>query len=68
MKKVKWDKNGPYAYCGIAKHAETNQYMIIYHDITNIEVMGINLAAPFDGYSFSRKGMPRNRRFELVEK
>jgi hypothetical protein len=67
MKKMKWDKDGPYRYSGLAKHAETNQWMVIYRDGTDIDRTGINLVAPFDPKGYSMKGMPRNRGFDLIE-
>ena len=63
MKKVTWNKNGALAFAGFARDAKTGEQVLLYRDAR----LGL-LATPFkDTDEFPQAGMPRNRRFDLVE-
>jgi hypothetical protein len=63
MRKIKWDKDGEYRFLGLGKHGVTGETLLLCNSMGPVV-----LVFPFlDVGSISRKGMPRNRRFDFVE-
>jgi hypothetical protein len=59
--KIKWKKDGDYLFIGCAVMHTTGEFLLLYRGET-----GGVLAAPFELTDKFRKGMPRNRRFNLM--
>ncbi len=59
--KIKWDKDGDYKFLGFAVMKGTGEFLVLFSGET-----GGVMAAPIDSPANVRKGISRNKRFDIV--